>query len=73
MEQSLILRAGELFPGSDIVRKFSFKMIIAWDMCALLAREIRNIVMGFSVSKGESARFLINDCFGCLSPLNITA
>jgi len=27
MEQSKFLRAIEIFPGSDIVRKYSFKMI----------------------------------------------
>ena len=73
MEQSLILRVGELFPGSDIVRKFSFKMIVARDGSALLARENHILAMGYSASGGESAHLRENDCFGCLPPRYLAA
>jgi len=66
MEQSKILRATELFPGSDTVRKYSFKMIDTGDNCALLARANHRLAMDFAVSRGESAHF--GDCFECLPP-----
>ena len=55
MEQSKFLRAMELFPGSDIVRKYSFKTMNARDNCALLAKENRQLAMDFAVSRDESA------------------
>ena len=55
MERSKFLRAIEIFPGSDIVRKYSFKMINTRDNCALLARENCQLAMDFAVSRDESA------------------
>ena len=55
MEQSRFLRAIEIFPGSDIVRKYSFKTVNTRDNCALLARENRQLAMDFAVSRDESA------------------
>jgi len=55
MEQSQFLRAIELFNGSDIVRKFSFKMISVRGNCALLARANHRLAMDFAVSGDKSA------------------
>ena len=66
MEQSKFLRAIELFPGSDTVRKYSFKMINTRDNCALLARTNHQLAMDFAISRDKSAHF--QDCFECLSP-----
>ena len=55
MEQSNFLRAIELFPGSDTVRKYSFKMINTRDNCALLSRTNHQLAMDFAISRDESA------------------
>ena len=75
--QSRFLRARayakELFPGSEIVRKFSFKMIGTRNLSALLA--VANLRLS-QVARGlgaESAYFYINDCFECLTPHISTA
>ena len=73
MEQSLFLRANELFPGSDIVRKYSFKTVYRWDNCALLARTNRQLSHVFAVSREKSVQFYDYDCFECLSPHEIAA
>ena len=72
MKQSLYLRAKELFPGSETVRKFSFNIIDPRDNCALLARENEFLAINFAILGVKSARFHINDCFECPSP-HITA
>ena len=54
MEQSKFLRAIKLFPGSDIVRKCSFKTVGTRGKSAHFAKKI-----------AKNDRF---GCFGCLSP-----
>ena len=66
MKQSLILRAFELFPGSDTVRKYSFKTVQIGDNYAPLARANHLLSQDFALSVSESAHF--EDCFECLSP-----
>ena len=72
MKQSKILRTNEVFPGSDVVRKYSFKTMLAGDSCALLARENHNLAMNFALLRERSALFQ-EDCFECLSPHKIAA
>ena len=71
MKQSKILRTDEVFPGSDIVHKYSFKTMLAGDSCALLARENHNLAMNFANSREQSAIFYREDCFECQSPHEI--
>ncbi len=73
MKQSRFLRAKELFPGSDIVRRYSFKTIGRWDHYALLARANHRLAMGFAIRGEKSAFFEGKDCFECLSPHKIAA
>ena len=68
MKQSKFLRAKEIFPGSDIVRKYSFKTVGIWDSYALLARANHNLAMDFAIIREKSALFEEKDCFECLSP-----
>ena len=68
IKQSNILRVKELFPGSEIVRKFSYKMIVVRDSCALLARAYRRLSQVACVFGAESAYFYDNDCFECQPP-----
>lgn len=68
MKQSYIIRAYEVFPGSDTIRKYSFKTLYTRDSYALLARANHHLAMDFAVLRGDSAHFLNNDCFECLSP-----
>jgi len=63
----------ELFPGSDIVRRFTFKMIDTRDSYALLARANHQLAMNFATSREESAHMRKRDCFECLSPHEIAA
>ena len=55
MEQSIILRAKELFPGSDIMRKFLFMTMNTRDNCALLARTDHLLAKDFTGTRDESA------------------
>ncbi len=71
MKQSEILRTNELFHGSDIVRKYTFKTMDTRDSYALLARENHNLAMIFAVWEEKSALFQEKDCFECLSPHKI--
>jgi hypothetical protein len=66
IEQLRLLRAKELFPGSDIVRKYSFIMIDSGDVYALLARANHRLAQDLAILGQESAHFF--DCFECLSP-----
>jgi len=71
---SLYLRMRELFPGIEILRKFSFNTFVIRDYCALLAAVILRLSMGFADFGAKSAHFYIyNDCFVCLSPRYLTA
>lgn len=47
MKQSNNLRMKEIFPGSYILRNFSFKTIETRDSSALLVRENKNLSMGY--------------------------
>lgn len=73
MKQSEFLRANELFHGSNIVRKYTFKATHTRDDCALLASANHHLAMVFDVSRGYSALFRNKDCFECLSPHEIAA
>ena len=73
MKQSEILRTKELFHGSDIVRKFTFKTMNTRDNYALLARANHNLAMNFAIVRGKSTLFWEQDCFECLSPHKIVA
>jgi hypothetical protein len=73
MKQSNILRAKELFPGSDIVRKYSFKAIDTRDNYALLAKANRQLSQDFAASREKSIHFQNKDCFECLSLHEIAA
>ena len=55
MEQSLFLRARELFPGSDIVRKYSFKTMNTRGNCALLAKANHQLAQDFANTRDKSA------------------
>ena len=75
MKQSFKLQVEvrELFPGSDIVRKYTFKTMDPEDNCALLARANHLLAKDFANSREESAHFQQKDCFECLSPHEIAA
>jgi hypothetical protein len=62
-----------LFPGSDVVRRFTFKMIDTRDSYALLARANHLLAQDFANSRETSALFQKKDCFECLSPHDIAA
>ena len=61
----------ELFPGSDIVRRYTFKMIDTRGQSALLAKENRQLADNIAMSGDPSAHFENPDCFECLSPRKI--
>ena len=67
------LLADELFPGSDIVRRYTFKMIDPRDNYALLAKANHLLAQDFAISGDQSAHLRIKDCFECLSPHEIAA
>ena len=75
MKRSFVLRprVKELFPGSDVVRKFTFQMMNTRDTCALLARAEHQLAFDFADSGARSALFQNKDCFDCLTPHEITA
>ena len=58
----------KLFPGSDIVRMYAFRTMLAEDRYALLARANHRLAMNIAISRGESAHLRKKDCFECLSP-----
>jgi hypothetical protein len=60
----------ELFPGSDVVRRFTRKIIDVRDSYALLAKENNRLAAAFADTRGKSALFRVKDCFECLSPHN---
>jgi len=71
MKQSELLRTMKVIPGSDIVRKYSFKTVRNSD--ALLARENHNLAMNIAISREKSVHFQEKDCFECISPHEIAA
>jgi len=72
MKQSYFTGAKELFPGSDVVRKYTFKTIRLGDSYALLA-VICPILVALSGLLGEKYALFQEDCFECLSPHKIAA
>ena len=58
----------ELFPGSDVVRKYSFKAIFLRNSSALMARANNHLAMNFAGTRGQSALFWEKDCFECIPP-----
>jgi hypothetical protein len=62
----------DLFPGSAIVRKYTFKTVLdTRDHSALLARANHQMSQAFAAPRGKSA--ILSDCFECLSPHEIAA
>ena len=59
MKQSLFSLTKELFPGSDIVRKYTFKTMNTRDNCALLARANHQLSQDFANTRDESAHLAI--------------
>ncbi len=66
MEQLFIDLEKELFDGSDIVRRYTFKAADQRGNSALLARANRQLAQGSAVPGEKSAHFSIDDCFVCL-------
>ena len=71
MKQSNLLCVMEVFSGSYIVRRFTFKATDTRDNCAILAVLNHQLAMDPGSSRGQSAHF--QDCFECLSPHKIAA
>lgn len=62
-------RCKKLFPGSEIVRSFSFKTAAPRGQSALLAKENHMLTAAFAPRGESSAHFAEKpDCFECLSP-----
>jgi hypothetical protein len=68
MKQSKLLCAMEVFSGSEIVRRFTFKAMDTRDNSALLVVFNHQLAMTPVISRGRSAHFWKIDCFECLSP-----
>ena len=73
MKQSYFTDEKELFPGSYIVRNYSFKAMRLGDSYALLAVILPNLAALLVLLRGKSALFQKKDCFECLSPHEIAA
>lgn len=73
MKQSNILHSWvrEVFRGSDIVRRYTFKALNTGENYALVARENHLLTFGFANSRVESAHLMNVDCFECLPPHGI--
>ena len=68
MKQSHFTDEKELFPGSGVVGKYSFKTTSLGDGYAILAVILPNLAAFLGLSRGKSALFQKKDCFECLSP-----
>ena len=76
MKQLTDKRAKELFHGSDIVRKYTFKTVSTGDSYALLGRSYRRMVSTLALFRDNSAHFQQKqqkNCFECHSPHEIAA
>lgn len=73
MKQSLLPMDKELFPGSDIVRKYSFKTMSEADSYTLLAKAHHLLSHAFAPQREKSAHFYPRDCFECLTPHQLRA
>ena len=67
---NLFPRVDELFPGSGIVRKYSFEAIFLRDNSALLARAEHQLAMNFAINKGVVCPFSEKDCFDAGSSMS---
>jgi hypothetical protein len=68
------LQNRELYPGSDVVRRFTRKITDIRDnyaLLALLANANDQLTAVFADTREKSALFSKKDCFECLSPHNI--
>ena len=71
MKRSIILHSEELFPGSDTVRKYTFKMTDTGNNCVLLAKANHRLAHDFAI-KGISVPFFKDKIvFECLPPHKI--
>jgi len=71
MKQSGFLRTCELFNGSDVVRRFTFKTVNTRDSYARFSGINCHISMGFGVSRDNCA--YLYDCFECISLEKVAA
>jgi hypothetical protein len=65
------LKDSELFPGSDIMLRYTRKMTGTRDSYTLLARANNKLAAVFADTRVKSALFPKKDCFECLSPHDI--
>jgi hypothetical protein len=68
MKQSIFCGALEIFPGNDVIRRFTFKTSNLRDSYALLAKENRQLAMNSAPLWEQSAHLRKRDCFESLSP-----
>lgn len=69
MNNAVFGRCRELFPGSDIVRRYTFKTAALRGQSALLAKFNHMLTATFAAAGEKSALFAEKpDCFECLSP-----
>lgn len=68
MKQSNRNLVKELFPGSDIIRWYAFKIMNSRDNSTLLAKANHQLSALFARSGDKCALFYKKDCFECLSP-----
>jgi len=66
MKQSKKSRIDEVFPGSIVVRRFTFKTVNTRDSYAHFAKVNLHLAMGINVLRDKCA--YLQDCFECLSP-----
>ena len=71
MRQVGFICTEELFEGSDVVRRFTFKTVNTRDSYVDFSGNNCHISMGFGVSRDSCA--YLYDCFECLSPLKVAA
>jgi len=67
MKQTYFTGVKELFPGSNVIRNFSFKAAKIRDSWALLSVANRQTAH-FVIIREGSAHFRKQSCFECLSP-----
>jgi len=84
MKQSRVLLSKEVFPGSDVVHRFSFRAMDLRDNCALLAvqnhhpgcmgeqfaKQTTSLAMTPAISRGQSAHFWNFSSIDCFECLS---
>ena len=73
MKQSNPILTSEVFCGSAIVRRFTFKAINTRGNYAFLANFNRQLASSLVSTRGQSIQNQKYDCFECLSPHKIVA